>query len=446
MARKEKNLSGLFPVDDENYTFLLQDFCFHIMSPNKKYISKTIKPDENGLLHATTYDAHSIATYIAESTLPIHECLNLRTNNYMVCSINQFSPKCEQDYLFDGIEFVGGSLSKVFFPSSLNIISENGKNVLNEKDDTISFSFVSKGISYTVSIYSIPNTTWSIEGTTVSNTNVHLRLKFDKPQTIEKIFSCYNNIRTILSFMTFRTTISFEEVALLQRVKEIDSDCIETWQLYINTPIDESKKDNYSCITFQDLDESATNLFQMVFDATDSKVNYSLGFIPIDDKHCGRFNSDRVKAICSAMECEVEFCSIPKSNETLEIEKLAKEVKNLVKSHRNGETPLSPKSYDKIFANIRHWGMASSDQITYLYNSYREILISVPVQFIITEKDIANFVKFRNDITHGRTRIINRNIAQTGVILEHLVYCCVLSRIGLTKECINKVFSHRILL
>ena len=90
MARKEKNLSGLFPVDDENYTFLLQDFCFHIMSPNKKYISKTIKPDENGLLHATTYDAHSIATYIAESTLPIHECLNLRTNNYMVCSINQF--------------------------------------------------------------------------------------------------------------------------------------------------------------------------------------------------------------------------------------------------------------------------------------------------------------------------------------------------------------------
>ena len=237
MARKEKNLSGLFPVDDENYTFLLQDFCFHIMSPNKKYISKTIKPDENGLLHATTYDAHSIATYIAESTLPIHECLNLRTNNYMVCSINQFSPKCEQDYLFDGIEFVGGSLSKVFFPSSLNIISENGKNVLNEKDDTISFSFVSKGISYTVSIYSIPNTTWSIEGTTVSNTNVHLRLKFDKPQTIEKIFSCYNNIRTILSFMTFRTTISFEEVALLQRVKEIDSDCIETWQLYINTPI-----------------------------------------------------------------------------------------------------------------------------------------------------------------------------------------------------------------
>ena len=144
--------------------------------------------------------------------------------------------------MFDGIEFVGGSLSKVFFPSSLNIISENGKNVLNEKDDTISFSFVSKGISYTVSIYSIPNTTWSIEGTTVSNTNVHLRLKFDKPQTIEKIFSCYNNIRTILSFMTFRTTISFEEVALLQRVKEIDSDCIETWQLYINTPIDESKK------------------------------------------------------------------------------------------------------------------------------------------------------------------------------------------------------------
>ncbi len=65
-----------FSVDDENYTFLLQDFCFHIMSPNKKYISKTIKPDENGLLHATTYDAHSIATYIAESTLPIHECLN----------------------------------------------------------------------------------------------------------------------------------------------------------------------------------------------------------------------------------------------------------------------------------------------------------------------------------------------------------------------------------
>lgn len=296
-----------------------------------------------------------------------------------------------------------------------------------------------------MSVFSSPDTTVSISGTTVSNANTHLLLKFDTPQTIEKIFSCYNNIRTILSFMTFRTTISFEAVGLLQHLKDSDSACMVTWRLYVDIPPDESKKDNYSCITFEDLGESATNLFQMVFNATDSKVNYSLGFIPSDDKHSGRFNNDRIKAICSAMECESTFCHIPKSEETLEIEKLAEEVKTIIKDHRDRENTLSPKSYDKIFGNISHWGLASSDQIIYLYNIHWETLINVLVPFSITEKDISNFVKFRNDITHGRTRIINQNIVQTGVILEHLVYCCVLSRIGLTEEHIRKLFSHNIL-
>ncbi|WP_455191952.1 hypothetical protein [Gemmiger sp.] len=445
MDKKEQILNGLFPIDGENYTFLLQDFYFHIMSSSKKYISETIKADENGLLHATTYDGHPIAVYSTRKELPIYEHLKLKTDNYMVHEFNQFPPEYKETYLFDGIEFVGGSLSKVFFPSSLNIVSENGKSLLDKKDDTISFSFKSKEISYTVSVFSSPDTTVSISGTTVSNANTHLLLKFDTPQTIEKIFSCYNNIRTILSFMTFRTTISFEAVGLLQHLKDSDPACMVTWRLYIDIPPDESKKDNYSCITFEDLGESATNLFQMVFNATDSKVNYSLGFIPSDDKHSGRFNNDRIKAICSAMECESTFCHIPKSEETLEIEKLAEEVKTIIKDHRDRENTLSPKSYDKIFGNISHWGLASSDQIIYLYNIHWETLINVLVPFSITEKDISNFVKFRNDITHGRTRIINQNIVQTGVILEHLVYCCVLSRIGLTEEHIRKLFSHNIL-
>lgn len=48
--------------------------------------------------------------------------------------------------------------------------------------------------------------------------------------------------------------------------------------------------------------------------------------------------------------------------------------------------------------------------------------------------DINNFVKYRNSITHGRYKVLDEKIAFTAVILEGLVYCCILTRIGMEER------------
>ena len=55
-------------------------------------------------------------------------------------------------------------------------------------------------------------------------------------------------------------------------------------------------------------------------------------------------------------------------------------------------------------------------------------------RFIICDSDIKAFVKYRNDITHGRHRILDEIIAVTAHVLAGLVYCCLLNRIGMERS------------
>lgn len=66
-------------------------------------------------------------------------------------------------------------------------------------------------------------------------------------------------------------------------------------------------------------------------------------------------------------------------------------------------------------------------------------------QVIITDGLIKDFVKYRNDITHGKHRILEVGIAITAHNLCGLIYCCVLDRIGVTREKISELCQYKIL-
>ena len=46
--------------------------------------------------------------------------------------------------------------------------------------------------------------------------------------------------------------------------------------------------------------------------------------------------------------------------------------------------------------------MATADQVCYLYNQYKDAIKAIPPHIVLSEDDIADFIKFRNDI--GRQR------------------------------------------
>ena len=100
------------------------------------------------------------------------------------------------------------------------------------------------------------------------------------------------------------------------------------------------------------------------------------------------------------------------------------------------EDKLKQKTYSLIESSMSHWSMAAADQIKELFQRYSEEMILVGEKDLldISDVDIDGFVKYRNDITHGSYRVMDRKIAVTAHFLAYLVYCCILTRIGVSRE------------
>jgi hypothetical protein len=133
--------------------------------------------------------------------------------------------------------------------------------------------------------------------------------------------------------------------------------------------------------------------------------------------------------------------------ENIALDCLINEVKEVIKKHRNSETHLENKTYDMIFSSISHWSMAASEKIYALYEKHFDELnlISPHSMRKLDMKDVQEFIKYRNNITHGSTGALNIQIAETAYILCGLVYCCILTRIGMPKENIKKLCGCKIL-
>ena len=99
-----------------------------------------------------------------------------------------------------------------------------------------------------------------------------------------------------------------------------------------------------------------------------------------------------------------------------------------------------PKTYGLIEGSMGHWSMSASDQIKALFHIYQEEmdLINDP-EDSYGDDEIDYFVKYRNDITHGSYRVMDLKIARMAYLLTHLVYCSVLTRIGVPRKQITKL-------
>lgn len=433
--------TGIIPCEKQNLTFFLQDFCFHVMSndPPSSFpvqLSGTLKSNADDVIYCVTHDNHDIAIYAPKYEQPVLGRLNIISNVYLVKCNNLEKFPHDVTYSFNDMEFVGGTLSKVFSPSSLSIESDSFGSKVTEKDDSIHFSFESNGTICTATVFSNVNKHWGINGSSINNSEVHLVLHFSQPQSVSEIMNHYYKICSLLSFMTFRSHIDFDKILLLQNSIDEEQPYPIPWNLYIKCDEDNSAKDVFYNLTFHDLEPVISNLASIFYSSTDKKPCYFLDFIPNDDISRSHFDYEKIKSICSSLECELEFSNIPKSAEVQEIQLLANKVKSLIKEHRNGESALSQKSYDKIFGNIRHWGMAISEQIYQLYLIHQMELhpIEVRMKMNLTPQIISDFIAYRNDITHGRYRTGDFIIAKTAYILEGLVYCCILSRAGMNTE------------
>lgn len=425
----------------ENKSF---QFCFtntNILSGGQR--NKKIEfTNQNGFIYGKTHDNHIIAISIGDARLNLYNVCYLNTSAYIISVSNRFEQEFSE---FDRICFRGGTLNKVFFMNAMELEYEEEKITANYKDDSIAYTIQTKEYHMELVIHSGVQEGWGINGSYIKNDMVELELKFDKPQPLEAMFIHYAKMKDLLSFMTFRKNVGFDEVCLLKEASNLPGP-VKCADVYIKEENIDSSKNLYTNITFEDIREQIPNLIKIFYDTEKRKPSYSLGFYPENDKDVSWMNPQKIRAICSALECELSFAQDIKAEENKLLTALIEKTRNCVKDFRKENSGLSNDTYNGIFSDIRNWTLPLAEKICALYDKYRyEMLQLYQTSFEIKEDNIRDFVKYRNDITHGSHRVLEGEIVETAYYLMGLVYCCVLSRIGVSREKILELCRHKIL-
>ena len=129
------------------------------------------------------------------------------------------------------------------------------------------------------------------------------------------------------------------------------------------------------------------------------------------------------------------------------LDELCKNAKELVKDHKKKYVKmgiLSQRTYDSIYGSINFWSASAFDRFSYLYKKYEKMLKNIPIlwDYSFSDEDISALIKYRNSITHGRYGIISDQVARATLVMEHLVYCCLLHRVGVSDQNIEEICKY----
>ena len=320
--------------------------------------------------------------------------------------------------------------------------------VVQEVPDCMSFDITTKNYSFKLSVQSVVRQRESVDGNSLTNTDVQLTLLFESPQPLFSIFDHYNRIKELMSFMTFRDNVGFDSISLLGTIEDLTIP-IPIAKVYIQQEYPFTSKKFHNNINFRDLGNAIPNLLTLFYDVEDKTPGYSLGFYPENDDNLTLMDNQKIRAICSALECEWALADMAKPEVNGLLQNLIDYTRDSVKTFRKNNPGLSNDTYNLVFSSIGNWSSTLSEKICSLYSLFENDLLKLNEWNIYVHIDgalIGEFVKYRNHITHGRHRVLDQRIAVTAHILSGLVYCCLLKRVGVSSGKISELCSSRKLL
>lgn len=441
MVNPKIPITGVIKTDNKAYSFHLSDFTLVFLDAEvNSYATSILKPVDE-FAQAMSHNGNKMLLHIGKKDFPIVNTMKMGLSSYIVSTSNVF------DYditFYDGIRFVGGTLGKLKHPRGLDIEYDGERQYIKYNDDTQKFVFTTEEFSCEVVIGSSMSEQHNHESRSIVNGNIYFEMIFNKPQTTSSLYRHYGKIRELLSFLTNRKNVGFDEMYLLQKNDQIGEHTItkEVAQVFIKQEKELTQKLQYHNLEFEILGNSVAKLLEILYSPKERKRSYSLGFYPENDERDTIVTDGMVRAVCSALECEIGFVKGIKSEEEKRINTLKKQLKPIIEAHKVSENKLKEKTYSLIESSMSHWSMAASDQIKILYHIYdEEMAIANKSNKVIGDEEIDAFVKYRNDITHGSYRVLDATIAYTTYLLACLVYCCVLTRIGVPRENIKQWFD-----
>jgi len=345
---------------------------------------------------------------------------------------------------YNGIVFNGKSLNDVFLLDGMRI--DHSNNTIKYHDDSISHDVDINGVKTNISIRSMVTEECGIHGTSLNNNTVSLTLCFDKEQTIKDFFKHYHSIKELVGFLSYRQNIGFDEVYLLTRDPETKyTDKIA--QVFVREDFEIEQKDRFSNICFNELGDALPNLLKLFYmEDTNGAPVFSVEFLPKNNKEIRYMTNQRIRTICSSLEYELQELKDFTSDESAILQKLITETKTKVKEFRVQNDGLSNDTYNLIFENIKNWTFPLKEKLCALLKKYEEELsILTNSNVIINENSIKTFINYRNVITHSKFQVPNQDVAVIAHYMCGLIYCSVLSRMGLPKDTLKNLCQYKLL-
>lgn len=432
--------SVLFAVPNNEFRF-----CF--MTDAIQSIGTAIKPislnSNDGFIYGRTHDNHRIAIYSGDRKIRVYGKQMLNTSAYIVSSGN-VNP--DDIRAFNGISFSGGTLNRVFKINGIEFDdSLEGGSIGKINDDSKAFDIEIAGKEIHVDLRSGISFNEGQDGKTIQNSGATLTLTFDQEEPLSEIFTHYDTIKRILSFLTYRKHIGFNSVSILRKVDEYDFP-VESGKVYLSDENSVELKDYQRNISIEDLGDAFPALVSMFYDAgSDSKAPI-ISFLPENEKDVFYMTGDKLKAICSSLENELEYVDDIQEEENSHIEELKGLVKDYIKTYKKEHQDFPEGAYSLINNSIANWSLSLRERVCALCQKYViEISALNQTDEIIDDEAIKEFVKYRNSITHGNAKPMTMRVAETAFVLSGVVYCCVLNRIGVDKEKIIELAKHKLI-
>ena len=288
----------------------------------------------------------------------------------------------------------------------------------------------------------------------------YLTLQFSEPISFGAVPFHIEKIKTLLSFMTFRQNVDFDEIALQEKTS-FPPLLMDTALVYSKGSSTVTQKKAPNNICFNDLDVTLSSLIELIYCEQKNNPFSFMNFVPEDDKGLGRVTNDMVKGIVTCLECEIarlkksdDITSAIQDNkndtyiqEELRLQSLVKELQKVAKDFQKKNGKFSKKTNDMICGRLKYMTIADADKVCLFYVKYQKFIRKLFDKFEIvpTEDDIQNLIIYRNRTTHGTQAVLDEHIVTTALYLTGLIYCMILHSIGIDDKNLEQLCSRHFL-
>lgn len=400
-----------------------------------------VVPNKNGFYWGRTHLNRKIAIYAGDEDLSVIGVKSFRTSAYVVSNRNVM-PKGLQS--FTGIVFTGGTLNKVFGVNGIEIDQLSLKQPLKINDDSVEYDVQTADEKIHIIINSVVSVRDGVERKAVENANVSLTLLFDRELPLMEVFHHANVLRRLLSFMTYRKNVGFDTITLLAPDDDSQQP-LPFAEVHIKRDVKYTEKEYFRNITVDDLQECFPKLLAMCYSPIEQNETPLLAFVPENDDDSAIMTNAKIREICSSLEHELTLIDDLQINENNLLDNLKSDVRACVKHFRKEQPGIPEGSFGLIFSSIAKWSLSLNDRLMALCEKYSDEICAMHDGLVLTDEEIKGFTKYRNETTHGTVTRMSDETALTAYTLAGVVYCCILSRIGVSKSEILELAKHKLL-